>query len=118
MKAKLIGILTGVLALGAAGAASAADMAVKARPLPPPVPVYNWTGCYIGIEGGGAWGRSRHTNQVGGVNTDITNDFDLSGALVGGTLGCNYQINQFVIGIEGDGSWTDKRGSARDIPPF
>ena len=37
------------------GTASAADMAVKSRPVVAPVPVFSWTGFYIGIHGGGAW---------------------------------------------------------------
>jgi hypothetical protein len=43
--------LASVVSLGFAGlgSASAADMAVKAaRPMPAPIVVYNWTGCYIG----------------------------------------------------------------------
>jgi outer membrane immunogenic protein len=110
-------IWLGVTAAAFLGApAMAADMAVKARPpIVAPVVVYNWTGCYIGVEGGGAWGRSRHTNLVGAVATDITNTFDLSGGLAGGTAGCNYQVQQFVFGVEGDGSWTNKRGSASDL---
>ena len=41
--------------VGRATPALAADMAVKAAPPPPPLPViYNWTGFYIGANGGGA----------------------------------------------------------------
>ena len=58
MKTKLVALLTGVISLGAVGVASAADMAVKARPLPPP-PIFSWTGCYIGIQGGGKFGTNR-----------------------------------------------------------
>ena len=92
-------------------------MVVKAPP-PPPVPVYSWTGCYIGIEGGGDWGSSHHTAPAfGGV--DIAAPFSLSGGLVGGTLGCNYQTKQWVFGVEGDGSWTNKSGSGPDpVAPF
>lgn len=118
MKSKLMVLLGGALSLGLVNAASAADMAVKARPVVAPVVVYSWTGCYVGIEGGGIWGSSRHSEKTAGVVTDITNNFDLSGGLVGGTAGCNYQISNFVLGVEGDASWTNKSGSAVDIPPF
>jgi outer membrane immunogenic protein len=82
----------------------------------------NWTGCYVGIEGGGNWGRSQHTAVTAGVPADvglpITNNFYLSGGLFGGTVGCNYQSSDWVIGIENDFSWTNKQGSGSDIPPF
>jgi outer membrane immunogenic protein len=38
--------------------------------------------------------------------------------LFGGTAGCNYQVNQWVLGVEGDISWVSKVGSANEIPPF
>src|ERR1700729_304750 len=44
----------GLIALGVAAPASAADMAFKAPP-PPPPPVYSWNGFYIG--GNGGWGE-------------------------------------------------------------
>jgi outer membrane immunogenic protein len=101
--------------------AVAADMpvAAKAPPRVMPVPVYSWTGCYIGVEGGGAWGRSRHiSGDPGLVGVDITNNYNVSGWLVGGEAGCNYQTDRWVFGVEGDWSWTDKRGSANNIAPF
>lgn len=48
----------------------------------------------------------------------LHNDTDISGGLVGGTLGCNYQVNRWVFGIEGDGSWADVSGTAPTPPPF
>lgn len=96
----------GVVAL--AGAAAAADLP---RPAPAPYyptkapiynPAYNWSGFYIGINGGGALGRSAW---------DSTGGFDLSGGLVGGTVGYNYQFGQAVLGIEGDIDWADINGS-------
>ena len=48
-------LLGSFVALAMGSAAVAADMPVKA---PPPVAAFSWTGCYVGIEGGGAWGRS------------------------------------------------------------
>ena len=42
--------LASVISVGFSGfgGAMAADMAVKARPVAPPVVIYNWSGCYIG----------------------------------------------------------------------
>lgn len=117
MRKLLLGVV-GLAAFAAGGVANAADLppVYKAPPIVT-APVSYWTGCYVGIEGGGAWGRSRHTApNSGGV--DIAAEFNLSGGLFGGTLGCNYQVNQWVFGIEGDWSWTGKRGSGQDVPPF
>jgi outer membrane immunogenic protein len=99
--------------LGGLGSASAADMAVKARPMvaPPPV-IFSWTGCYIGAEGGGNWGRSR--TRVNTTGEPFQDAFDISGGIAGGEWGCNYQMGQFVIGYEGDFSWTNKKGTAFD----
>jgi outer membrane immunogenic protein len=75
---------------------------------PPPVPVaYNWTGLYIGINGGGAFGRSRWTAP--GIAD--TGSFNVSGGMVGGTIGYNYQSGPAVFGLEGDADWANVKGS-------
>lgn len=115
--------IAAMLGLSEIGAATAADMAVKARPLPVVAP-YSWTGCYVGVEGGGSWGRDRTISN--GTNNGVDNGTggalktttDISGGLVGGTLGCNYQVNQWVFGIEGDNSWSGEQGSSSLVPPF
>jgi outer membrane immunogenic protein len=98
----------GILALGVASA-SAADM--PRRPMPAKAPFYvppawTWTGFYIGVNGGGGWGRSDFSAPF------ATGSFDTSGWLVGGTLGYNYQMGPAVLGIEGDIDYSDIRGSA------
>jgi outer membrane immunogenic protein len=79
-----------------------------------PVAAHRWAGCYLGAEGGGAWGQSRHDTDFGSTS----NAYAVSGGLAGGTLGCNYQFGQWVLGLEGDFSWTNKRGSAVEVAPF
>ncbi len=106
---KLLLASVGLLVLGVA-AASAADIPRRqAMPANAPVymvPPYNWTGGYIGINGGGGWGRSDFSAPL------TTRTFDLSGGLVGGTLGYNYQMGQAVFGLEGDIDWSNIRGSS------
>jgi len=102
--------------------ALSADMAVKI-PAPPPGPVSNWTGCYLGLEGGGAWGRSKQTDgdaeDVGSIFFSQTIvDTGVNGGLIGGTAGCNYQTTNVVWSIEGDLSWANLRGQANVSPPF
>lgn len=93
------------------GAAHAADMARRpamATKAPAYVaPIYNWSGFYAGINGGGGWGNA---SVSGPLSTG--GDFDTSGGVVGGTLGFNYQMGQIVYGLEGDIDWTNLKGSA------
>src|SRR6266851_2914693 len=89
MKKLLIGSFVALTMGGSA--AIAADMPLKA---PPPPVVWSWTGCYVGIEGGGAWGRSQHYFPFAGVlpgNRLATNWFDVSGGVAGFEYGCNQQ---------------------------
>ena len=67
-------------------------------------PTFNWSGFYAGINGGYGWGKTSWTDPVGGTTTG---DFNMSGALAGGTAGYNRQIEKIVVGAEGDvdASW-------------
>jgi outer membrane immunogenic protein len=115
-------LLSGMTAIAAiiAVPALAADLPVNA---PPPVapPPYDWSGFYLGLEGGWAFGRSQNINADPATPTlglPLTNRFDVSGGLFGGTIGYNWQFSNWVAGVEGDFSWVDKTGSANDIAPF
>lgn len=88
--------------------ALAADLPAPSLPPPVPPPIYNWTGIYLGINGGFGTGSSNWSD--GPVGT--TGSFPISGYLIGGTVGFNYQIGQYVFGIEGDGDWTNLQGSS------
>jgi outer membrane immunogenic protein len=96
----------GLLAL-AALPASAADLP---RSMPSRAPVYvaayNWTGFYLGINGGGAWGDS-DWNGFAFSNSP-------SGGMVGGTAGYNWQGagSPWVFGVEADIDWTGIKGSS------
>ena len=107
MKKFLLGTV-GLLALGMGAPASAADMAVKARP-PAPVlaPIYDWTGFYIG--GNGGWGQSRNCwdfLDAGGV-AFASGCRERSGGLIGGQIGYRWQASQWVFGLEAQGDWAD-----------
>jgi outer membrane immunogenic protein len=97
-------ILLSVLMAGVASSALAADLPTTKGPPPAPYlppPAFSWTGFYIGVNGG--WGFTDTNNNSFGNN--------INGGLVGGTVGYNYQMGQFVIGYEGDVDWSDIRGS-------
>jgi outer membrane immunogenic protein len=71
-------------------------------------PGYQWTGFYLGINGGGGWGKSRHDFEAAGTTTE---DFRISGSTAGGTLGANLQAGGLLLGLEGDMNWSDIGGS-------
>ena len=103
--------------------ALAADLSTPLYKVPPVAPPpFSWTGCYVGVEGGGAWGQSQHVAATAPnpatVGLPITLRFNLAGALAGGTVGCNYQVGNVVLGVENDMSWTNKGASSPDMPPF
>ena len=106
---KLAVVAAAVAALGFVTSAYAADMPVKA-PYVKAIPAYNWTGFYIGVNGGGAFG----TGYWDYVPPAVTNqNHNISGGLVGGTVGYNWQApgSNWVFGAEGDWDWADIHGS-------
>jgi outer membrane immunogenic protein len=79
-----------------------------------PTPVYNWTGIYFGLNGGGGWGSQDPLNL-------ITNRFDgrslgFSGGVFGGTAGAQIQSGHAVLGFEADLDWTGLKGTSTYIP--
>lgn len=84
-------------------------------PTKAPVPAanYQWSGCYVGLNGGAGTVGSNFTTTVGagtylvaGDSAEVSNDGTGSrngaNALGGGQIGCNWQSNTIVLGIEGD----------------
>jgi len=108
MKTKLI-LSTAAALLAGVSAASAADLAV--RPLKAPAPmaaaVYSWTGFYIGGQVG-AVATTADLNGVMDIDALDGGPFPWSAknswtqTFAGGHLGYDYQINNFVVGLEGD----------------
>ena len=96
----------GFLAL-AAMPASAADLPRGSTPYRAPAYVaqYNWTGFYLGINGGGGFGDS-NWNGLAVSNSP-------SGGMIGGTAGYNWQGagSPWVFGLEGDIDWTNLKAS-------
>jgi outer membrane immunogenic protein len=107
MREKLIAAAAIVLLIDT-GEAFAADLPAPSLPLPSPAAVYNWTGVYLGINGGYGTGNSNWSDGLVGT----TGSFPTTGFLIGGTIGVNYQIGQYVFGIEGDGDWTNLQGNS------
>ena len=101
-------LIAAAIVLTASEPALAADLPPPGLPAPPPPMIHNWTGFYVGINAGYGSGSSNWTDGPLGS----TGSFPTSGFLAGGTAGANYQIGQYVFSIEGDGDWTNLRGSS------
>jgi outer membrane immunogenic protein len=100
-----------VLAL-ATGVASAADLPFKGPPVY--APAFNWTGCYVGGNIGGAWAQSEWHDSLFGLSWGNTSDTRFIG---GAQIGCNYQFNNpgFMIGFEGDLDWVANKNGGRTV---
>jgi outer membrane immunogenic protein len=113
MKKFLLGTI-GLVALGLAAPASAADLA--ARPYtkaPPPMiaAMYDWSGFYIGLNGG--WGSSRKCWDAVPASIFIGPEgcHDATGGVAGGQIGYRWQASSWVFGLEAQGDWAHLRGS-------
>ena len=105
-------------AIGLSGSALAADLPPAAPPrapaiyVPPVLPVYNWSGFYLGINGGYGFGSSEWTDPLNTSGSTSSGSFNTNGGLVGGTLGVNFQTGGFVFGVEGDWDWQGLQGTS------
>lgn len=98
-------IVWGTLALVAMAApALAADLPMKAPPPPPVIPMYNWSGFYIG--GNGGWARS---DDCWDIDFFFEGCRDKSGGVIGGQIGYRWQLpgSHFVGGLEAQGDWAN-----------
>jgi outer membrane immunogenic protein len=116
MQGRTLGLLTAVTVSLGVSAAAAADLPARAPYTPPPAvaAVYNWTGLYIGINGGYGWGRQDPLSFFSGQYDTVTSDID--GWLIGGTFGAQIQSGHVVLGVEGDIGWANIKGSATVTP--
>ena len=112
MKRFLLGTV-GLIALGMAPA-SAADIAAQpyTKAPPPAPPLYDWSGFYVGANGG--WGSNHNCLTA----VDTTGAFlgsegchNETGGVAGGQIGYRWEANQWVFGLEAQGDWADLRGS-------
>jgi outer membrane immunogenic protein len=95
--------------------AGAADLPPAPVPVAPvayaPAAIYNWTGFYIGGHAGAGFANSAWSDPFTGANNTFGSG---AGFLGGAQVGANYQFNRLVLGVEGDFSWTDLKGSGTD----
>ncbi len=115
---KLLFIAAAALALGASASAGAADLPRPYTKAPPLIaPIYNWSGFYVGINGGGG---SSH-NCWDFVNpaffvpllgpTTPEGCHNSTGGTVGGQIGYRWQATNWVFGLEAQGNWANFSGN-------
>jgi outer membrane immunogenic protein len=126
MKARVLSLLAGTAAIAlATTAASAADLPLRAAPPAPiiaAVPVFTWTGFYVGVNAGYGWQNNDNNSSIfvpagtfvtapAASGTVTFADDDGEGFVGGGQIGYNYQMGSFVFGVEADLQWADLGGS-------
>jgi outer membrane immunogenic protein len=107
-------LLSTVALIAFAAPAAAADLAARPYTTAPPAPiavVYDWSGFYIGVNGG--WGSSRKcwdfVDPVFGSFAEGCHD--ATGGTAGGQIGYRWQAGTWVFGLEAQGNWADFKGS-------
>lgn len=106
-------IISACLSTAATSIAAAADLPLKARRPGPIIAPYSWNGIYGGANGGYGWGDFLPVGCV--TKTKLLHfspSLELDGGLVGGQIGYNYQLGNWVFGVEIDYQWASIHDSA------
>jgi outer membrane immunogenic protein len=105
---KMLLVTASLVALGAAAPAMAADLAARPYSKAPPLvqAAYNWSGFYVGLNGGGGTSHKCWDLVPGGSE----GCHDATGGTVGGQLGYRWQAGPIVFGVEAQGNWADFTG--------
>jgi outer membrane immunogenic protein len=98
------------------GAASAADLPARTYTKAPAMsPMYNWSGFYIGLNGGGGSSRDcwSATNNAGVAVVPAAPEgcHSATGGTAGGQIGYRWQASSWVFGLEAEGNWANFKGS-------
>jgi len=115
------------LLLAMAGLAALASVPAQAADLPAraPVytkapaivdPIYNWSGFYVGLNGGGGssrncWDLTNVGGGIGAVPATSVGCHNATGSLAGGQAGYRWQMTNWVFGLEAQGDWANLKGS-------
>jgi outer membrane immunogenic protein len=103
--------------LGLMAPALAADLPVYTKAPALAAPMYDWSGFYVGVFGGGGYGNHNLNNALGPAGfANFTVNYSSTGGIAGGEAGYNWQSGNIVVGVEADGFWSGIKGS--DISQF
>jgi outer membrane immunogenic protein len=100
--------------LGLMSPALGADLPTKAAPVV--TPLYDWSGFYVGVFGGGGMGNHNYGNGTPNGYANYLINYDSTGGIGGGEVGYNVQSGSIVVGVEADGFWSGIKGS--DLSQF
>jgi outer membrane immunogenic protein len=122
VKRLAIALLTVTCLVGLGQIASAADLPVKAPVYKAPVVVpYNWSGFYVGLNGGYGWGSDDRADVSGGGFWTLSGNgqgqnITPVGGIFGGHIGYNWQVNaNWVFGVELSGDWASLKKTDASI---
>jgi len=112
MNWKIASALAGLSLAAVATQASAADLAARPYTKAPPMiaAIYDWSGFYIGANGGYGSSRNCWDQTVGFAPGVAEGCHDATGAVAGGQIGYRWQSSAFVFGLEAQGDWADLSG--------
>jgi len=130
MRKSLLLLTTSLVVFGVTGPSMAADLGLRLNTKAPPAMmggVYDWSGFYVGLNGGGgATGNCwdflsdsvpSHTDgRYGAAMPDGCHNG--TGGTFGGQLGYRWQAANWVFGIEGQGNWANISGSTHSLHNF
>ena len=110
MKKTLLLAAASLVAISAAAPAVAADLAARPYTKAPAMvaAIYDWSGFYIGINGGGGSAHTTWDQQAPLVGGEGSHNG--TGGTIGGQIGYRWQAGQWVFGVEGQGNWADFSG--------
>jgi len=109
MKKAISGIAAALSFIGCSFAV-AADLPIAPVKAPAVVAaVYNWTGMYVGANGGWDWGNQDPLILF--ANRFDRSSMNMNGGMVGGTVGAQIQQGYVVLGVEGDLDWANIKGN-------
>ena len=110
-------LLTTIVSLGLTSMAAAADLPARAPATYSRAPAiieaaYNWSGFYVGINGGGATSSiDWNADPFPGFGGGDEGSHKATGGTVGGQIGYRWQTGPVVFGVEAQGNWADFSGS-------
>ena len=114
---RLIILAAAAITVGAVAPAAAADLPARAPAAYSKAPAiveaaYDWSGFYVGINGGGATSNvDWNADGSPGFASGDEGSHKPSGGTVGGQIGYRWQMQSVVFGLEAQGNWADFSGS-------